>query len=133
MQFYLTATDRYLTNFNVELFVLRSTSQYYSRANPNFYSPVIEIDDDSHSRFITDSQKKSHVDDGEDSESKREEFRHPRNCLLNFAADFYKLCSGKLNEINKVWLLCTVVISKTRCHFFHDFKAVLEPRVSTKC
>ena len=82
----------------------RSTSQYYSRANPNFYSPVIEIDDDSHSRFITDSQKKSHVEDGEDSEAKREEFRHPRNCLLNFAADFYKLCSGKLNEINKVWL-----------------------------
>ena len=80
----------------------RSTSQYYSKAP---YSPVIEIDDDSHSRFITDSQKKSHVEDGEDSEAKREEFRHPRNCLLNFAADFYKLCSGKLNEINKVWLL----------------------------
>ena len=54
-------------------------------------------------RFITDSQKKSHVEDGEDSEVKREEFRHPRNCLLNFATDFYKLCSGKLNEINKVW------------------------------
>lgn len=53
-------------------------------------------------RFITDSQKKSHTEEGEDSEVKREEFRHPRNCLLNFAADFYKLCSGKLNEINKV-------------------------------
>ena len=56
------------------------------------------------SRFITDSQKKSHNEDGEDSEAKRDEFRHPRNCLLNSAADFYKLCSGKLNEINKVRL-----------------------------
>merc|ERR1712098_436842 len=80
---------------------MRSTSQYYSRNANSVYSPVIEIDDDSHSRFITDSQKKSHNEDGEDSEAKREEFRHPRNCLLNSAADFYKLCSGKLNEINK--------------------------------
>ena len=53
-------------------------------------------------RFITDSQKKSHTEDGEDNDVKREEFRHPRNCLLNFASDFYKLCSGKLNDINKV-------------------------------
>ena len=77
----------------------RSTSQYYNKTP---YSPVIEIDDDSHSRFITDSHKKSHVDDGEDSETKRQEFRHPRNCLLNFSSDFYKLCSRKLNEINRV-------------------------------
>ena len=81
------------------MFVPRSTSQYYNKTP---YSPVIEIDDDSHSRFITDSHKKSHVDDGEDSETKRQEFRHPRNCLLGFSSDFYKLCSRKLSEINRV-------------------------------
>ena len=78
---------------------LRSTSQYYSRGAP--YSPVIEIDDDSHSKFIADSRGKSFQEDGEDSEMKRDEFRYPRNCLLNISSDFLKKCSIKLNEINK--------------------------------
>lgn len=79
---------------------LRSTSQYYTSRAP--YSPVIEIDDDSHSKFIPDSNRmKPNHEDGEDSETKRENFRHPRNCLLNFASDFLTNCSIKLNEINK--------------------------------
>ena len=78
---------------------LRSTSQHYSSRVP--YSPVIEIDDDSHSKFIPDSRGKSYQDDGEDSEMKRDEFRYPRNCLLSTASDFLKKCSIKLNEINK--------------------------------
>ena len=32
---------------------------------------------------------------------KRDEFRYPRNCLLNSASDFLKKCSHKLNEVNK--------------------------------
>ena len=88
-----------MVSLGSQMFVTRSTSQYYNKTP---YSPVIEIDDDSHSRFITDSHKKSHVDDGEDSETKRQEFRQPRNCLLSFSSDFYKLCSRKLNEINRV-------------------------------
>ena len=78
---------------------LRSTSQYYSSRAP--YSPVIEIDDDSHSKFIADSRGKSFPEDGEDSEMKRDEFRYPRNCLLSIASDFLTKCSIKLNEINK--------------------------------
>ena len=67
---------------------LRSTSQYYSSRTP--YSPVIEIDDDSHSKFIPNPRGKSHLEDGEDSEMKRDEFRFPRICLLNFSSDFQK-------------------------------------------
>ena len=79
---------------------LRSTSQYYASRAP--YSPTIEIDDDSHSKFIPDGRSsKSHQEDGEDSEMKRENFRYPRNCLLNIASDFLSKCSSKLNEINK--------------------------------
>jgi hypothetical protein len=79
---------------------LRSTSQYYASRAP--YSPVIEIDDDSHSKFIPDGNRsKPHPEDGEDSEMKREHFRYPRSCLLNFSSDFLTKCSIKLNEINK--------------------------------
>ncbi|XP_023345789.1 protein unc-80 homolog [Eurytemora carolleeae] len=79
---------------------MRSTSQHYQGKAP--YSPVIEIDDDSHSKFIGDSIRgKPYPEEGEDSETKRENFRYPRNCLLNFSADFLSSCSAKLNEINK--------------------------------
>ena len=63
---------------------------------------MIEIDDDSHSKFMQDSGRgKPHNEDGEDSEMKREHFRYPRNCLLNFASEFFTKCSTKLSEINK--------------------------------
>ena len=79
---------------------LRSTSQYYASRAP--FSPVIEIDDDSHSKFVPErNSSKTHPEDGEDSETKRENFRHPRNCLLNIASDFLSKCSVKLIEINK--------------------------------
>ena len=49
------------------------------------YSPVIEIDDDSHSKFITDSSRaKSQLEgEGEDNETKRENFRPAETKFLN--------------------------------------------------
>ena len=78
---------------------MRSTSQYYQSRSA--YSPVIEIDDDSHSKFVSDSRSKQNVEDGEDNDFKRESFRFPRNCILNFSAEFLVKCTAKLNEINK--------------------------------
>ena len=46
-------------------------------------------------------QRKCAAEDGEDSEFRREEFRQPRNCLLNMAAELLRCCSTKLTEINK--------------------------------
>lgn len=72
------------------------------------YSPVIEIDDDSHSRFIGASEagrvgsRGYHFgEDGEDSEWKREIYYQPRNSLLSLTADFVSKCSAKLQEVNK--------------------------------
>ena len=37
-------------------------------------------------------QRKCAAEDGEDSEFRREEFRQPRNCLLNMAAELLRCC-----------------------------------------
>jgi hypothetical protein len=52
------------------------------------YSPVIEIDDDSHSKFIADSSRaKSQMEgEGEDNETKRENFRHGELLFLTVYA-----------------------------------------------
>ena len=75
------------------------------------YSPVIEIDDDSHSRFITASEAaagrvgggrgQAHVEDGEDSEWKRDMYCQPRNSLLGLVSDFCTRCAAKMAEISK--------------------------------
>ena len=70
------------------------------------YSPVIEIDDDSHSRFIGAEQARRMQDsaaagDNEDNEWKRDTFCQPRNSLLSLTAEFVTKCSSKLAEINK--------------------------------
>ncbi len=59
------------------------------------YSPVIEIDDDSHSKFIADSSRaKSQMEgEGEDNETKRENFRHGELIFLTV----YALIKRKLN------------------------------------
>lgn len=69
------------------------------------YSPVIEIDDDSHSRFIGagggDSGRGRYFGDMdiEDNEWKRNQHCQPRNSLLSLVADFVTKCSVKLQEV----------------------------------
>ncbi len=72
------------------------------------YSPVIEIDDDSHSRFVGDgtttaTSRQRPIEEttvgGE--EWQREMYCQPRDSLLALTADFVSQCSARLQELNK--------------------------------
>ncbi|CAB4054728.1 UNC80 [Lepeophtheirus salmonis] len=85
----------------------RKTRLHSSRGGP--YSPVIEIDEDSHSRYIGamgDSSRTArgvgnNTDDLLDSEWKRDSYCSPRNSILLLTGEFIIMCSTKLSEINK--------------------------------
>ena len=95
-------------------------SRAHTSSRGGGYSPVIEIDEDSHSRFVSDTTRLSRgpgaaekgiVDkvgekggenaDGEDNEWRRDIYCAPRNSLLSLTADFIVKCSAKMAEINK--------------------------------
>ena len=89
----------------------RRSRNYGSRGQ---YSPVIEIDEDSHSRFIGESSVGpgrsrytgsnsggAGLDDAEDVEWRLDQFCSPRNSLLSLVSDFVVKCTAKLTEINK--------------------------------
>ena len=66
--------------------------------------PVVEIDEDSHSRFMGDSSRSRHgavIDDHEDNEWRRDRYCQPRNSVLNLVSEFVVKCTTKLQEINK--------------------------------
>ena len=82
------------------------------------YSPVIEMDEDSNTRYFSESvrqnrgpgtaekggidkEKGNDNNDGEDSEWRRDIYCAPRNTLLSLTADFIMKCSAKMAEINK--------------------------------
>ncbi|CAL4091464.1 unnamed protein product, partial [Meganyctiphanes norvegica] len=66
------------------------------------YNPAIEVDDDSHSKYMSDSKRFIVYErDIEDSENLRQEFRQPRDTLLHVVAEFLTTCSARLQEINK--------------------------------
>ena len=83
------------------------------------YSPVIEMDEDSNTRYVSESVRmsrgpgtaekggvdkeggKGNDNDGEDSEWRRDIYCAPRNTLLSLTADFILKCSAKMAEINK--------------------------------
>ncbi|XP_066978451.1 protein unc-80 homolog isoform X1 [Macrobrachium rosenbergii] len=73
----------------------------YSKAS-KAYNPAIEVDDDSHSKYMSDSKRyQTYERDIEDSEALRYDFRQPRDTLLHVVAEFLTTCSTRLNEINK--------------------------------
>ena len=76
-------------------------SRLHSGRGP--YSPVVEIDEDSHSRFMGDSARSRHgnIDDHEDNEWRRDRYCQPRNSVLSLVSEFVVKCSTKLQEINK--------------------------------
>ena len=92
-------------------------SRLHSGGRSGVYSPVIEIDDDSHSRFVGSEQARKYTErggggesgvaiergnaDAEDSEWKRDLYCQPRDSLLSLTADFLSKCSARLQEINK--------------------------------
>lgn len=93
----------------------RKSRLHSSRGN---YSPVIEIDEDSHSKFVSESNQRTsrhgggsgagggvgggaNADEGEDPEWRRDTYCAPRNSLLSLTADFIVKTSAKMQEINK--------------------------------
>ncbi|XP_042889771.1 protein unc-80 homolog isoform X4 [Penaeus japonicus] len=73
----------------------------YSKAS-KCYNPAIEIDEDSHSKYMSDSKRyQTYERDIEDSEALRYDFRQPRDTLLHVVAEFLTTCSTRLAEINK--------------------------------
>ncbi|XP_023210931.1 protein unc-80 homolog [Centruroides sculpturatus] len=69
-------------------------------------SPPFEIDDDSHSKFMSDSyyssrKQQQYEKEVEDSEMLRFEFRSPRDTLLSVVCEFYSKCSSRLADLSK--------------------------------
>lgn len=76
---------------------------------------MIEIDEDSHSKFISgdpgsirvgpnrgpNSQGQGNAEEPEEFEYKLDRYCQPRNSLLSLISDFIVQCSTKLTEINK--------------------------------
>ncbi|XP_045030143.1 protein unc-80 homolog isoform X4 [Daphnia magna] len=68
---------------------------------------TIEIDEDSHSRFLGDHFRSSSVPDRginsnkDDSEAQWQAFRMPRATLLSLVSDYYVMCSARLTELNR--------------------------------
>ncbi|KAG7191052.1 hypothetical protein KM043_007098 [Ampulex compressa] len=68
------------------------------------YSPGFDFEDDTHTtKYIEHSKVKSFYDrDNEDAEScHKNEFRRPRDTLLNMVGDFVARCTSRLVELNK--------------------------------
>ncbi|KAI1307248.1 Protein unc-80 -like protein [Halotydeus destructor] len=71
-------------------------------------SPPFEIDEDSHSnqfsRFVGDSyyaSRSKQYSDDDDSESIRDDFRRPRDILLNLVAEFLTRSTARLADLSK--------------------------------
>ncbi|GLG97294.1 Protein unc-80 homolog [Gryllus bimaculatus] len=76
-----------------------SSQRNYSRG----YSPGFEFEDESHSKYISDHSRTKVVyeRDLEDSEVLRNEFRRPRDIILNLVAEFLTKSTIRLAELNK--------------------------------
>ncbi|XP_054724860.1 protein unc-80 homolog [Uloborus diversus] len=71
-------------------------------------SPPYEIDDDSHSKFMTDSyyssrrpQQQQFDRQIEDNDILKSEFRRPRDILLSVVSEFLTICSARLADLSK--------------------------------
>ncbi|XP_055936881.1 protein unc-80 homolog isoform X2 [Argiope bruennichi] len=71
-------------------------------------SPPYEVDDDSHSKFMTDSYYSSRKPQQQqydrqigDSDIMKTEFRRPRDILLSVVSEFHTICSARLADLTK--------------------------------
>ncbi|KAF2352742.1 hypothetical protein FHG87_016501 [Trinorchestia longiramus] len=73
----------------------------YGRSS-RVHGPPIEPDDDSHSKYYSDSRRHQNYErDAEDSEALRGEFRRPRDTFLHVVAEFLTKASVRLAELNR--------------------------------
>ncbi|XP_042902932.1 protein unc-80 homolog [Parasteatoda tepidariorum] len=74
------------------------------------YSPPYEVDDDSQSKFMTDSYYSSRKPltqpqydrPAGDTDIMKTEFRRPRDILLSVVSEFLTICSARLAELAKI-------------------------------
>ncbi|XP_055382818.1 protein unc-80 homolog isoform X2 [Condylostylus longicornis] len=76
-----------------------SSQRNCSRGPP--CSPGLEFEDESHSKYVTDTRNKNLLDSAEDSEVVRTEYRRPRDVLLSVVGDFLSKASTRLSELSK--------------------------------
>ncbi|KAL0104477.1 hypothetical protein PUN28_017301 [Cardiocondyla obscurior] len=63
------------------------------------YSPGLDFEEDTHTKYIEHSKARHFYDRDEDFH--KNEFRRPRDTLLNMVGDFVARCSIRLLELNK--------------------------------
>ncbi|XP_071635615.1 protein unc-80 homolog isoform X3 [Temnothorax longispinosus] len=63
------------------------------------YSPGFDFEDDTHTKYMEHSKARHFYDRDEDFH--KNEFRRPRDTLLNMVGDFVARCSARLAELNK--------------------------------
>ncbi|XP_029661672.1 protein unc-80 homolog [Formica exsecta] len=86
----------------------KSSPEHKGSSQKNYgkgpYSPGFDFEDDTHTtKYIEHSKVRRFYDrDNEDAENfHKNEFRRPRNTLLNMVGDFVARCSTRLIELNK--------------------------------
>ncbi|KAL5280592.1 unc-80 family protein [Megaselia abdita] len=93
-----------------------SSQRNYTRGMPAPLSPGIEYDEESHSKYVSDTRNKVMIE-GEDSEMIRSEYRRPRDVLLSVVGDFLSKGTTRLQEINKKLSDVKVVeLVDAKCH-----------------
>lgn len=76
-----------------------SSQRNCSRGPP--CSPGLDFEDESHSKYVSDTRTKNLTDSAEDSELVRTEYRRPRDVLLSLVGEFMSKASTRLQELSK--------------------------------
>ncbi|XP_037051116.1 protein unc-80 homolog isoform X4 [Bradysia coprophila] len=94
-----------------------SSQRNCSRGPP--CSPGLDFEDDSHSRYVSDmGRNKTMMDNAEDSEMIRAEYRRPRDVLLSVVGEFISRASTRLGELAKKYPgdAKSVELLDVKCH-----------------
>ena len=87
------------------------------------YSPGFDFEDEAHVKYIEHAKNRTLYErDNDDSDScHKNEFRRPRDTLLNMVGDFVARCSVRLVEINKKSQDGKMIeILDSKCHIVSD-------------
>jgi len=81
----------------------KSSPEHKGSSQKNYgkgpYSPGFDFEDDTHAKYMEHSKVRQFYDRDEDFH--KNEFRRPRDTLLNMVGDFVARCSVRLAELNK--------------------------------
>ncbi|XP_011346095.1 protein unc-80 homolog isoform X3 [Ooceraea biroi] len=101
----------------------KSSPEHKSSSQKNYgkgpYSPGFDFEDETHTKYIEHSRVRHFYErDTEDTENfHMNEFRRPRDTLLNMVGDFMVRCSARLVELNrKAQDGKTIELLDSKCH-----------------